>query len=104
MTLPRVAGFAVAGFLALSGCAKHREQVPGSSLFKITVQLDWVPEPEHGGLYQAQAKGYFTQAGLDVNIVPGGPNGFVLQKVATDQADIGQSDSTNTLVALSQDL
>ncbi|HEY1765950.1 MAG TPA: ABC transporter substrate-binding protein [Opitutaceae bacterium] len=104
MTLLRVGGLAVAGVLGLSGCAKHQAPATGPSLFKITVQLDWVPEPEHGGLYQAQAKGYFTEAGLDVNIVPGGPNGFVLQKVATDQANIGQSDSTNTLVALSQGL
>jgi len=28
-------------------------------LFKITVQLDWVAEPEHGGFYQAQARGFF---------------------------------------------
>ena len=104
MTLQRAVGLALAGVLVFSGCAKHETQAPGSGPFKITVQLDWVPEPEHGGLYQAQAKGYFTEAGLDVTIVPGGPNGFVLQKIATDQADIGQSDSTNTLVALSQGL
>ena len=31
--------------------------------FKLTVQLDWVAEPEHGGFYQAQAQGFFA-AGL----------------------------------------
>src|SRR5690606_29990465 len=31
--------------------------------FKITVQLDWVAEPEHGGFYQAQARGYFREEG-----------------------------------------
>lgn len=65
---------------------------------KITVQLDWVAEPEHGGFYQAQAKGYFTAEGLDVTLVPGGPNAFVMPKVATNQAQIGQADSTNTLL------
>jgi NitT/TauT family transport system substrate-binding protein len=68
----------------------------------IIVQLDWVAEPEHGGFYQALAKGYFKAAGLDVSIVPGGPNGNVLQKVASGQADIGQSDSTNTILAIAQ--
>ena len=68
----------------------------------IVVQLDWVAEPEHGGFYQALAKGYFKAAGLDVTIVPGGPNGNVLQKVASAQADIGQSDSTNTILAIAQ--
>ncbi len=71
---------------------------------KIIVQLDWVAEPEHGGFYQAQAKGFFKAAGLDVELIPGGPNAFVMQKVATAQAQFGQADSTNTLLALAQDL
>ncbi len=71
---------------------------------KIIVQLDWVPEPEHGGLFQAQAKGWFAEAGLDVELVPGGPNAFVTQKVATRQAHLGQADSTNTLLATQQGL
>ncbi|MCF7687249.1 MAG: ABC transporter substrate-binding protein [Cephaloticoccus sp.] len=72
--------------------------------FKLTVQLDWVAEPEHGGFYQAQAKGYFAAEGLDVTILPGGPNAFVMPKVATGQADIGQADSTNTLLQQAEGL
>lgn len=72
--------------------------------FKLTVQLDWVAEPEHGGFYQAQAKGFFAAEGLDVTIIPGGPNAFVMPKVATGQADIGQADSTNTLMQQAQGL
>jgi NitT/TauT family transport system substrate-binding protein len=68
----------------------------------IVVQLDWVAEPEHGGFYQALAKGYFKAAGLEVNIIPGGPNGNVMQKIASGQADIGQSDSTNAILAIAQ--
>lgn len=73
-------------------------------LFKLTVQLDWVPEPEHGGFYQAQALGFFTAEGLDVTLVPGGPNAFVMPKIATGQADIGQADSTNTLLQQAEGL
>lgn len=72
--------------------------------FKLTVQLDWVAEPEHGGFYQAQAKGYFAAENLDVTIIPGGPNAFVLPKVATGKADIGQADSTNTLLQQAEGL
>ena len=68
------------------------------------MQLDWVAEPEHGGLYQALARGYFRDAGLAVTVNQGGPNGFVLQKVATGQADLGQEDSTNVLLAQAQGL
>jgi NitT/TauT family transport system substrate-binding protein len=71
-------------------------------LFKLTVQLDWVAEPEHGGFYQAQARGFFRDEGLDVTIVPGGPNAFVMPKIATGQADIGQADSTNTLLQIAE--
>jgi len=76
----------------------------GTGLFKVTVQLDWVPEPEHGGFFQAQAKGYFKEAGLEVELIPGGPNAFVMQKVATGKADIAQADSTNVLLAIAQGL
>jgi NitT/TauT family transport system substrate-binding protein len=70
----------------------------------MSVQLDWVAEPEHGGIYQALAKGYFRDAGLDVDVVQGGPNTFVVQKVATGGADLGESDSTTILIAASQGL
>jgi len=73
-------------------------------LTKITVQLDWVAEPEHGGFYQAQARGFFHDEGLDVILVPGGPNAFVLPRIATGQADIGQADSTNTLLQQAEGL
>ncbi len=74
------------------------------ALTKITVQLDWIAEPEHGGFYQAQARGFFREEGLDVTLVPGGPNAFVMAKVATGQADIGQADSTNTLLQQAEGL
>lgn len=73
-------------------------------LTRITVQLDWVAEPEHGGFYQAQARGFFREAGLDVVLIPGGPNAFVMPSVATGKADIGQADSTNTLLQQAESL
>ena len=35
---------------------------------------NWVAEAEHGGYYQALADGTYKKFGLDVTIVPGGPN------------------------------
>jgi NitT/TauT family transport system substrate-binding protein len=78
--------------------------VPEKSSFKLSVQLDWVPEPEHGGLYQAEARGYFRDEGLDVTLRPGGPNAFVMPSVATGKADLGQADSTNTLLQQAEGL
>ena len=92
----------------LAGCTRSGEKVseakPTATRIKIVVQLDWVPEPEHGGFFQAQARGWFVEAGLDVELVPGGANAFGPQKVATSQAHIGQSDSTSTLLAIPEGL
>lgn len=91
-----------------AGCAKTAEPSsdvkPAEARTKIVVQLDWVPEPEHGGFFQAQARGWFTEAGLDVELIPGGANTFGPQKVATAQAHIGQSDSTSTLLGIAEGL
>ncbi|GLY30972.1 ABC transporter substrate-binding protein [Kineosporia sp. NBRC 101731] len=37
---------------------------------KISFALDWTPNTNHTGLYVAQQKGYFKDAGLDVTILP----------------------------------
>lgn len=104
LRLPLLASAAIALFAA--GCAKKEvpsaaNSAPGTSaaLTKITVQLDWVPEPEHGGLFQAQARGWFKEAGLEVTLNPGGSTSIpVNQLVASGQADIAQGESVTTLL------
>jgi NitT/TauT family transport system substrate-binding protein len=43
-------------------------------LDKISFGTNWVAEAEHGGFFQALADGTYEKYGLDVTIVPGGPN------------------------------
>jgi NitT/TauT family transport system substrate-binding protein len=60
-----------AGLLALvAGMAPARSQ----PLDKVSFGTNWVAEAEHGGFFQAVADGTYKQYGLDVTIVPGGPN------------------------------
>ena len=59
-------GMALAGILALS--------VSAQALEKVKFGTNWVAQPEHGGFYQAVADGTYEKCGLDVEIVPGGPN------------------------------
>jgi NitT/TauT family transport system substrate-binding protein len=40
---------------------------------KVRFGTNWVAEAEHGGFYQALADGTYRKYGLDVTIVPGGP-------------------------------
>ena len=42
-------------------------------LDKLSFGTNWVAEAEHGGFYQAVADGTYGKYGLDVTIVPGGP-------------------------------
>jgi NitT/TauT family transport system substrate-binding protein len=44
------------------------------TLEKVTFGTNWVAEAEHGGFYQALADGTYRKHGLDVSIIPGGPN------------------------------
>src|SRR5580704_17816567 len=45
-----------------------------TALDKVAFGTNWVPEAEHGGFFQAVADGTYKNYGLDVTIVPGGPN------------------------------
>jgi NitT/TauT family transport system substrate-binding protein len=44
------------------------------ALDKVSFGTNWVAEAEHGGFFQAVADGTYKKYGLDVSIVPGGPN------------------------------
>lgn len=43
------------------------------ALDKVTFGTNWVAQAEHGGFYQAVADGTYRRYGLDVTIMPGGP-------------------------------
>jgi NitT/TauT family transport system substrate-binding protein len=47
--------------------------VPAAAADKVTFGTNWVAQAEHGGFYQAVADGTYAKYGLDVTIVPGGP-------------------------------
>lgn len=47
--------------------------VPASAAEKVTFGTNWVAQAEHGGFYQAVVDGTYAKYGLDVTIVPGGP-------------------------------
>jgi NitT/TauT family transport system substrate-binding protein len=90
--------------LALALTAFTSLHAADTPLTKISVQLDWIAEPEHGGLYQALARGFFRDEGLDVTLLPGGPGAQVMPAVATGKVDIAQADNTNTLLQQAEGL
>ncbi|HLP24059.1 MAG TPA: ABC transporter substrate-binding protein [Acidobacteriota bacterium] len=89
----------------VAGCGKKTETDSSAASAtnhrtKIRFQTDWFPQPEHGGYYQAVARGYYAEEGLDVEIVRGGPNAQVMASVATGRAQIGMTNGDDTIVAI----
>ncbi|HEV7613706.1 MAG TPA: ABC transporter substrate-binding protein [Steroidobacteraceae bacterium] len=58
----------VAAVIAISSAGAQ------TALDKVSFGTNWVAEAEHGGFFQAVADGTYKSYGLDVTIVPGGPN------------------------------
>jgi len=66
----RRAGLARLVWLALAAALASGQ---AQALDKVSFGTNWVAEAEHGGFYQAVADGTYGKYGLDVTIVPGGP-------------------------------
>src|SRR5438094_7742315 len=69
MTLRELSCVAFVCVLVCTPSAAHAQ-----TLDKVSFGTNWVAEAEHGGHYQALADGTYRRYGLDVTIVPGGPN------------------------------
>ncbi|MEP9352322.1 ABC transporter substrate-binding protein [Xanthobacter sp. KR7-65] len=57
---------------------------------KLTVRLDFSPWGVHAGMQLAKEKGWFKDAGLDVDVQDGRGSGNTLQLVNSGQVDVGQ--------------
>lgn len=84
------------GLGVLAGC--HRSSPSAATgLTPVRLQLDWYPQPEHGGFFAAQLLGFYKDEGLDVTILPLPQYGSVAQQVANGKADIGLGSSDQVL-------
>jgi NitT/TauT family transport system substrate-binding protein len=61
-------------FAVLAGLSASATLALAQAPDKVTFGTNWVAEAEHGGFYQALADGTYRKHGLDVTILPGGPN------------------------------
>ena len=79
--------------LVLAGCNRHQ----AGGLTQVILQTDWYPQPEHGGFYDAQIRGYYKEEGLDVTILPGGPYNNSDQQVASGAVQFAMGSSDHVL-------
>ena len=74
--------------LSLAACGEKQE--PQQALKDITMVLDWTPNTNHTGIYVALEKGYFEEAGLNVQVVQPPEDGAALL-VSSGRAQFGIS-------------
>ena len=83
--------------LAGTAACGHGNEAAGAAagdLKKVTFMLSWAPDTNHIGVYVAKNKGYFRQAGLDVDVVAVAQAGAE-QAVNNGVADFALSNLTN---------
>ena len=74
--------------LLAMGTAAMAENIP------VTFATNWVAQAEHGGYYQALADGTYAACGLDVTIMPGGPQVNNRALLLSGQIDFNMGGST----------
>lgn len=56
---------------------------------KLKLALNWKPEPQFGGFYTAELNKHYKNAGLSVDVEPGGAGTPTVQMIAAGQRDFG---------------
>ena len=93
--------FLIVSIIALTACGTSHHDTK-NDLEKVTFVLDWTPNTNHTGLYVAQAKGFFEEAGLEVEIQQPPEDGAAVL-VASGRADFGVSFQDSMAAALAGD-
>ncbi|RCW43347.1 ABC transporter substrate-binding protein [Paenibacillus prosopidis] len=107
----------VLALLVVSACGNNREPAASTNepatavdaspeadkpaaepLKKVKIQLKWVPQAQFAGIFVAKEKGFYEEEGLDVEIIPGGPDVVIEQQVVNGAADIGVTSFDSLLV------
>lgn len=87
----------------LTACERAGSEAPGTSTTdeqataahpprrpdRVRLQLNWIAEPEFGGIFAAKADGAFARHGLEVEIIQGGPGTPAPQLVSEGRVEFG---------------
>lgn len=90
--MTRIAPWVAAFWWAAAACAAPPPE-------KLRLQLNWLPEPEFGGIYAAREGGHFAAHGLEVEILKGGPDVPAVQMAAAGRVELAVA-AADEVVAL----
>lgn len=73
-------------------------------LIAVSFGTNWVAQAEHGGFYQSVADGTYAECGLDVTIVPGGPQVNNTALMLAGRIDFYMGGTLDVLFGVAEDL
>lgn len=90
--------------LALALAASVALTAPAAAQDKLTLILDWFVNPDHGPIVVAQERGYFADAGLEVEVIAPADPTDPPRMVAAGRGDIAISYQPQLHLNLHQDM
>lgn len=91
-------GFGAASSLAMTGSLLSVGKASAAGTYEVNMQLGWLASNGVLGEVAADKLGYYADAGLSLNIVPGGPNIDGVASVASGRANLGSISSSPSLM------
>jgi len=76
----------------------------GMAAQKLTLMLDWFPNVDHLPIYVAQHRGFFADAGLEVEIISPSETSDALKLAASGKVDLAVSYEPQTIMAAARGL
>ena len=96
---------AIALTAAFAGCTDTTADTPSAEPQTVRFALDWTPNTNHTGLYVALNRGYFADAGIEVEVLPfNSSNPEVLVDAGQAEFGISFQDTATMSIASGADL
>jgi putative hydroxymethylpyrimidine transport system substrate-binding protein len=77
--------------ILVAGCGEREETLGPSGDRELELMLDWVPNPDHAGIYAAEGRGFFDDVGVDVTIRRPADPSAPIKQVAAGRVDLAIS-------------
>ncbi|HLJ03776.1 MAG TPA: ABC transporter substrate-binding protein [Solirubrobacteraceae bacterium] len=92
--------------LTLAACGEKKEAIQATSTTtqSLSLMLDWFPNADHVGLYEALAEGDFSKVGLHVQVETPSDPALPLKLVAAGKVDLAISYEPELLLARDRNL
>lgn len=86
----------------LAACAVAAASGAARAADQVSLRLSWLMNVQSAGYIMAREKGFYRDAGLDVDIEPGGPNVNSTALVASGANTFGTNDSSQVIFGKSE--